>query len=310
MTDDILVSFGMLIHNGEKYLEKTLNNFTNIKYKNCELIILDNLSTDKTPKIVSKFLKIDSRINYIKDTQRRDGFEASNVILTYAKGRYFKYFSDDDYVDINIINKYENQLKKSLNKILYFNGRYIDPKDNRLNIINRKKIHIYSNQNNKIRDLFFFLLNRNSLCILYGFYEINFLKSLPPMKTFDITSGADVDNLRVVYLLTNYHSSIFYDDSEIIFIRKEPKVQHLKPRSDNEEDEEKWQDPRHGKLFKNDKALYIKYVYLKHDLIVLFKILKIISRSNNNYFYKILTSFLTLISFFIYPLIRIVRKFK
>lgn len=310
MSDSILISFVMIIHNGEKYLSKTLNNFSQIKYQNCELIILDNLSTDNTAKIALSYVKNDKRIKYIKDTKRRDGFEAANVIVNYAQGKYLKYFSDDDYVDVNIIKYYEKILLNSNVKILYFNGRYIDPNDQILNKINRKKFHIYKKNNNSLKDLFYFLLNRNCLCILYGFFEIEFLKSLPPQQTFDATGGADVDNIRVAYLLINFHSLIHYDEKEILYIRKEPIAQINKPNSFDEELEEKWHNPKFGKLSPSDSALYIKYIYLIHELKVFFKIIRLILSSKRGIFFKFISIPLTVLSFLIYPIIKLIRKLK
>ena len=45
---DVKVSIGLPVYNGEKYLEEAINSILNQDYKNLELIISDNASTDNT----------------------------------------------------------------------------------------------------------------------------------------------------------------------------------------------------------------------------------------------------------------------
>ena len=51
-------------HNGEKYLESCLNSIVNQNYKDYEVIIWDNASTDNSKKIVKKFK--DKKIKYFR----------------------------------------------------------------------------------------------------------------------------------------------------------------------------------------------------------------------------------------------------
>ena len=47
----------MTIHNGEKYLIQTIDSLKSQKFKNWKLIIINNYSTDNTPKILNKIKK-------------------------------------------------------------------------------------------------------------------------------------------------------------------------------------------------------------------------------------------------------------
>lgn len=52
-----LVSIGMSVYNGEKYIRQVLNSLLNQTYKNFELIISDSASTDEAKKFVKNTLK-------------------------------------------------------------------------------------------------------------------------------------------------------------------------------------------------------------------------------------------------------------
>ena len=50
------IGIGLNIWNGEKTIEKTLKSLVNQTYKNIEIIILDNKSSDNTQQIIKKFI--------------------------------------------------------------------------------------------------------------------------------------------------------------------------------------------------------------------------------------------------------------
>ena len=61
-----LVSIGIPIYNAEEFLIERINSIINQTYKNLEIIISDNASTDTTEKICKKFAEKDVRIKYIR----------------------------------------------------------------------------------------------------------------------------------------------------------------------------------------------------------------------------------------------------
>ena len=52
----------MSVYNGEKYIRQALNSLLNQTYKNFELIISDNVSTDETKKIREEYDKREKKI--------------------------------------------------------------------------------------------------------------------------------------------------------------------------------------------------------------------------------------------------------
>jgi glycosyltransferase involved in cell wall biosynthesis len=61
-----LISVIMPVHNGEKYIKEAIDSIINQTYKNIELIIIDDCSTDQTADIINKINF--NKIIYIKNT--------------------------------------------------------------------------------------------------------------------------------------------------------------------------------------------------------------------------------------------------
>mgnify|MGYP003327582792 CR=1 FL=1 len=59
-----LISIIIPVYNAENYLEKCLNSLINQTYKNLEIIIVNDGSTDNSASICEEFLKNDIRIKY------------------------------------------------------------------------------------------------------------------------------------------------------------------------------------------------------------------------------------------------------
>ncbi len=59
-----LVSVCVLSYNYGKYIEETIRSLMNQTYKNLEIIVSDNASTDNTKEIVEKLSRIDNRIKF------------------------------------------------------------------------------------------------------------------------------------------------------------------------------------------------------------------------------------------------------
>ena len=97
-----LISVMLPIYNVELFLEKSINSILNQTYKNIEVILVDDGSTDNSPKICDKFAKKDERIRVI---HKKNGgvSDARNKCLDTAKGEYLTFIDPDDYVSTDYI---------------------------------------------------------------------------------------------------------------------------------------------------------------------------------------------------------------
>ena len=117
-----LVSVITPIYNSEKYISKTINSVINQSYKNLEIILVDDGSTDKTYEILKKYSKMDKRIKLFH--QKNKGAPlARNKGLEKSTGRYIVFVDSDDILEKDAIEKYMENVPFD---ILIGNYRTID----------------------------------------------------------------------------------------------------------------------------------------------------------------------------------------
>lgn len=106
-----LISILVPIYNVQDYLDKCIHSLVCQSYKNIEILLINDGSTDDSEKICLAHAKKDSRIKYIK--KENGGIaDARNVGLALAKGKYIAFVDADDYVKSEMIERmYANLLE-------------------------------------------------------------------------------------------------------------------------------------------------------------------------------------------------------
>ena len=95
---DKLISIIVPVYNVEKYLEECIDSILNQTYKNLEIILVDDGSTDNSGIICEDYAKIDSRIKVIH--KKNGGLsDARNVGIDKALGEFIIFVDSDDYID-------------------------------------------------------------------------------------------------------------------------------------------------------------------------------------------------------------------
>jgi len=105
-----LISVIVPIYNAEKYLTECIESIRNQTYKNLQIILVNDGSTDMSLEICESFARIDSRILIIN--QKNLGVSAArNRGIEAANGEYIGFVDSDDYLDNQM---YEKLLKTIL----------------------------------------------------------------------------------------------------------------------------------------------------------------------------------------------------
>lgn len=100
---DPLVSIILPTYNGSKYISRSIQSCLDQTYRNIELIIVDDCSTDGTDNIIKDFKLKDERISFIRNAENQKLPMSLNAGFALAKGAYYTWTSDDNYYAANAI---------------------------------------------------------------------------------------------------------------------------------------------------------------------------------------------------------------
>lgn len=120
-----LITVVIPVYNVEKYLRKCVESVMNQTYKNLEIILVNDGSTDNCDEICQEYRDRDKRIKLIN--KENGGLsEARNVGINHSKGKYISFIDSDDYVDkeyiellYNIITLYDADISISSHRVIY-----------------------------------------------------------------------------------------------------------------------------------------------------------------------------------------------
>lgn len=102
-----LISVIIPIYNREKYLHESIESIINQTYKNLEIILVDDGSSDRSLNICKYYEKVDKRVKVF--IQRNQGISiAMRNAVKISKGKYIARMDSDD---ISALDRYEKQLK-------------------------------------------------------------------------------------------------------------------------------------------------------------------------------------------------------
>jgi glycosyltransferase involved in cell wall biosynthesis len=100
-----IVSFGVPVRNGEKYLPKLFDSLLAQEFAEFEVIIGDNLSDDRTEAICRDYARRDPRIKYFRHPENLGQSGNFNRVLELAQGQYFRWIGDDDWIEPDYTRK-------------------------------------------------------------------------------------------------------------------------------------------------------------------------------------------------------------
>ena len=103
----------MTIYNDGDFLEEALQSLINQTWKNLEIVICDNCSTDNSQKICEQYARKDDRINYKRSNVNIGEINNFNKAFNLAKGKYFMWASGHDIWDYSFVEKCVEKLEEN-----------------------------------------------------------------------------------------------------------------------------------------------------------------------------------------------------
>ena len=144
-----LVSIITPTYNCGKYIKETIESVINQTYKNWEMIIIDDCSTDNTKDIVKQYQQKYSNIIYKMLDESSGAAIARNTALKMAKGKYVAFLDSDD---LWLPEKLEHQIKfmKDNNYVFTYtdyriklNGKWLPYVYTGPNVVTKHKLYNY-----------------------------------------------------------------------------------------------------------------------------------------------------------------------
>lgn len=123
-----LVSIGMPVYNGERFIREALDSLLVQTFTDFELIISDNASTDATELICRSYAKQDPRIRYIRQPKNLGALPNFQFVLNEARGEYFMWAACDDVWDKSWITLLRKRLEDAENAAAF--GRLVQIDEN------------------------------------------------------------------------------------------------------------------------------------------------------------------------------------
>ncbi len=133
--DDIKVSVCIPVYNTQNYIQGTIESILNQTFKDFELIISDNNSTDKTVEKIKEFK--DDRIKIIQNKINVGMVKNWNILLENSRGEYIQFVCADDILEKDCLERKVEVLNKNKDMSLVFSSTKIIDKNGKCLLVRK-----------------------------------------------------------------------------------------------------------------------------------------------------------------------------
>ena len=172
-----LVSVGLATRNRAPLLPAAIEVILSQTYRNLELIISDNASTDETQSVCEAYAKKDSRVRYIRQKQDIGSFANCNATIREARGEFFMRADDDDFHGPTVIEHAVAALQAHPDAVLAFGDfSMFDP------LLGTRTDHhaadyfpFHAGRYGRVKQFLLFHLSKGKGLLLFGLWRKRFL---------------------------------------------------------------------------------------------------------------------------------------
>lgn len=173
MNNKVKISIIMPIYNVEKYLERGIRSILNQTFKEFELVLINDGSTDNSSIICDKYKNIDRRVKVIH--RSNNGVSSSrNIGIDIAVGEFIMFVDPDDTLEIDAVEYLYNLIKLYNSDVACYRMKIYKNGNLTTKIDVTEKVELYYNENiieKQLKDELFLYSSCNKL------YNSNLLKN-------------------------------------------------------------------------------------------------------------------------------------
>lgn len=125
------ISVIVAVYNTEKYLDRCIESLLNQTYKNIELVIVEDCSTDSSRKLLKKY-KGNKNIKVFYNRENRGLSYSRNYGLKKSTGDFIGYIDSDDYVEPDYYEKLMSSIKDNKSDIAICDIKLVDEQTNKI----------------------------------------------------------------------------------------------------------------------------------------------------------------------------------
>lgn len=125
------ISVIVAVYNTEKYLDRCIESLLNQTYKNMELVIVEDCSTDSSRKLLKKY-KDNKNIKIFYNKENRGLSYSRNYGLKKSTGDFIGYIDSDDYVEADYYEKLMSSIKDNKSDIAICDIKLVDEQTNKI----------------------------------------------------------------------------------------------------------------------------------------------------------------------------------
>lgn len=129
-----LVSIIIPVYNVEKYLNKCIDSVIEQSYKELDIILVDDGSTDSCGVVCDEYAKRDPRIRVIHQENAGQGYARNNG-LNVAKGEYVVFIDSDDYIHTDLVKNCVIAMQEYNTDMVLYSGNKVDENGNFLECV-------------------------------------------------------------------------------------------------------------------------------------------------------------------------------
>lgn len=97
-----MVSVIVPVYNAQQYLRRCLDSIVGQSYRDIEIVLVDDGSTDRSPMILQRYKNLDGRVRLYRQ-ENRGVAAARNTGLARAEGDFFLFVDADDWIETNAL---------------------------------------------------------------------------------------------------------------------------------------------------------------------------------------------------------------
>ncbi|WP_241609581.1 glycosyltransferase family 2 protein [Rosenbergiella australiborealis] len=119
-----MITIIMPVYNGGKYIVDTINSVLNQSFRDFNLIVVDDGSSDDTLSLVKEISKSDTRVKYTSDINRGVA-SARNIGLSLVETKYISFVDSDDRLHPDFLISLLNRAEETGSEIVTCNYLYV-----------------------------------------------------------------------------------------------------------------------------------------------------------------------------------------